>query len=82
MKKTLGNLDIFSSNLKSKFTKDRYNEITSVMMDDKLESLINRDILRNGINDLPPATADRAKKARKLVKEQIIDRLVVQVDAV
>ena len=52
------------------------------MMDDKLESLINRDILRNGINDLPPATADRAKKARKLVKEQIIDRLVVQVDAV
>ncbi len=81
MKKTLGNLDIFSSNLKSKFTKDRYNEITEVMMDDKLESLINRDILRNGINDLPPATADRAKKARKLVKEQIIDRLVVQVDA-
>jgi len=79
MKGVLGKLDLFASKPNSLFTQNRYEEILEVMESDKLEPLIDRNQLRNGFSRLPPADQSKARNqaARVLVKEQILDRVLV-----
>lgn len=78
---SLGNLDEFSSKPRTQFTESRYSDIVAVMGSDKLKPLLDMNALRIGLADLPPPTNPKQRNpaARELVKEQIIDKVVVEV---
>lgn len=81
LKGALGNLDEFSSKPRTQFTESRYSDIVAIMGSDKLQPLLDLNALRIGLADLPPPTNPKKRNpaARELVKEQIIDKVVVDI---
>ena len=81
VKGALGNLDNFSYNERTLFTESRMNEVILVMESDKLQPLLDLNALKNGLANLPPPTNPKKRNpaARQLVKDEIIDKVVVDI---
>jgi len=83
----LSDLSRFASGTNTYLTQGRYDRITEIANSPTLKSLIDKNALANGINDLPPLAAKGAKKtgrnqaARDLVRKEILDKILVDVES-
>lgn len=79
VKGALGRLNQFATGSATQYTPKRREDIDIVLQSDKLKQYLDQGAISTLINDLPPATKARNAAARQLVREQILNRVLIAV---